>query len=289
MLTLKLFNAVLREASPAPAAAPKTVERVEDTLPLGYIIAPSAAHAAQAIVDYYEREHLDGAQLNQTFHKSWEKVQKSSRHELLVHQLMHYFSTYGLEELGVETDYIYFPDEVSEIPEIRKAPVRVIHGLSADELAERVFGLVNGGVALAKETLNDLLQLLTELGRLPETSADIRNREFALLLADQHGILPTDPVEFLRFLVFRATGETLLIKNKRTIAAIRASEFDPTTLIERFGPERAAETFRRFKPLWLAFKETPEDKEENPFSEVRKQLSFASGSPVKSMINRLPT
>ncbi len=287
MLSLRLFNSVLLPTSPAPAPAPKGIERVEDTLPLGYIVAPSAAHLSQEIVSYYEQENLDGNQLNQTFHKSWATVQNSSRAELLAHQLTHYFSTYGLEALGIESDFIYLPDEVSEVPELKKTPVRIIRGLSADALAERVYGLVNSGVALADETLNDLLQLLVEIDRLPETTAGVRNREFAILLSDRYDILPDTPVEFLRFLVFKATGEALLIKDKATISAIKASDFDPTPWIARFGPERAAQVFRRFKPLWLAFKRTQGQAEGGPSDKLRQLFTPTIGTEVSAMINRL--
>jgi hypothetical protein len=61
MTSLKLFNAVLTDATcrlDRPA-------RVTDTLPLGYVIAPSAAHRADEIVNYYAKENLSGEQLNQ--------------------------------------------------------------------------------------------------------------------------------------------------------------------------------------------------------------------------------
>lgn len=253
MLSLKLFNAVLAgETVTAP-----TPPRVVDTLPLGYVIAPSAGHLADEIVAYYQRENLDGNQLNQTFHKSWETVQTATRDELLGHQLLHYLSTYGFRAMGVESDFIYLPAEVSEVPELAKAPVRVIHGLSADELAERCFALVNSGIALARETLDDILALLREIDRLPTEPTDVRNKEFLILLADETGVFTGPPTEFLRYLLYRATGKTLLIKNRETVAAIRASDLRIGQLVADYGAERCAEIFLRFKPLWLAFKQFP--------------------------------
>ena len=145
MTSLKLFNAVLASEGAAP----------------------TAAHRAAEIAAHYRAENLSGAQLNRTFHQSWETIQRSPRSELLRHQMLHYLTTYGFAELGIETDFVYFPPEVSELPAVRRAPVRVIHGLTADELAARCRGLLNSGVALAGETLHDLMDLLEEIDRVP--------------------------------------------------------------------------------------------------------------------------
>jgi hypothetical protein len=67
-------------------------------------------------------------------------------------------------------------------------------------------------------------------------------------------VLPKDTVEFLRYVLFKTTGETLLIKNCETIAAIKVSDFNPEKLFVSFGLENLAEVFNRFKPLFLAYK-----------------------------------
>lgn len=252
MISLKLFNAVLSDGLSAT-----NVTFVNDTLPLGYIIAPSASHQAKAIIAYYKKENLSGQQLNQTFHKSWEKIQKATRDELLAHQLLHYFTTYGFQALGIKSDFIYLPDEVCEVPELKKAPIRVIRAITTDEMANRCMGLLTSGVALSEETLRDVFTLLEQIGRVPTSAKGIVNREAQVMLADKFGVYPEHPSDFMRFLVFKATNSTLLIKDKKTIGLVAGSKFDLRPYVTAFGADRCAEVFNRFKPLWLAFKKNP--------------------------------
>lgn len=254
MLSLELFNCVPAKTD---ISTPEVPPRILSTLPLGYIIAPSAAHRADEIVAHYRRELLDGQQLNRTFHKSWETVMTAPRAVLLMHQLNHYFTTYGLQSLGVDSEYVYFPDEVLDVPELRKTPVRIIRGLPAPELGERCLELLRSGVALAEETIKGILELLRELDYRPTTLAGIQNREAMVRLADQFGLVPDTPVALLRFLVYKSTGSTLLIKNEATCEAITKLTPFIGEAVEQVGLERCAQIFNRFKPLWLSFKNNP--------------------------------
>jgi hypothetical protein len=78
-------------------------------------------------------------------------------------------------------------------------------------------------------------------------------------LYDFLDIIPKNPVEFLRFSVYKCTGKTLLIKDKDTIAQIKSkSNTSSTTLFNKYskqyGLKNLAEIFYRFKPLFLAFR-----------------------------------
>ncbi|MEL6972607.1 MAG: hypothetical protein AAFO02_20750, partial [Bacteroidota bacterium] len=67
-------------------------------------------------------------------------------------------------------------------------------------------------------------------------------------------VLPQDTMAFFRYVIYRATGDALLIKSDEVIDAIKASNYNPAVQFETFGLERLAEIFNRFKPLFLAFK-----------------------------------
>ena len=97
MKTLNLFNAVLKK------------ESKENTFvsPNGYIIESGALWAKNEIEKFYKKEKLEGFGLNKTFHKSWNKILKSSRTELLMDQIRHYVSTYGSDF----QDEMYIPNE----------------------------------------------------------------------------------------------------------------------------------------------------------------------------------
>ena len=103
-LALELFGAV-------PQGDPQPVDQ-ENTLQYGVIVDDKAAYAVGHIVNYFRKNTLNAEQLNATFHKSWEVISKSSRVELLIHQLLHYLTTYGT---NFTSDYVYYPAEKLEI------------------------------------------------------------------------------------------------------------------------------------------------------------------------------
>jgi len=240
MKTLKLFNAVLSKSS-------KATPFISDQ---GFIIEPNAIWAKDQIIDFYTREQLNGNDLNKTFHKSWAKIKNSSRFELLIEQIRHYISTYGSNF----QDEIYIPDEVLNIPET-KLTYKVIRAYTKDEFIDKCLSLLKSGIALKEETINDLLSLLIdELGYQIKGDEGIKNKEAIVKLADMYGILPKDIMAFFRYIIYRATGQSLLIKSKDVILKVKETNFNPSAQFNQFGLEKLATVFNRFKPLFLAFK-----------------------------------
>jgi hypothetical protein len=240
MKTLKLFNAVLAKDS-----------NVRPFMSLeGFIIEPSAMWAKDEILKYYKEEKLSGNDLNKTFHKSWEKIQSSSRFELLIEQLTHYISTYG-SNFGSEA---YIPNEVLEVPDVELV-FKVIKGYSKEEMTKKCLNLLKSGIALTEETVDDIISVLVDTLDYTFTgNENFKNKEVIAKIADQYGIYPKDPVEFFRYVFYKTTGETLLIKNESAISAIERSSYNPTLDFKKFGLERLSEIFNRFKPLFLAYK-----------------------------------
>lgn len=240
MKTLQLFNAVLaKESGEKPFISND-----------GFIIEPNALWAKKQIISYYSKEKLNGNDLNKTFHKSWEKIKTSTRWELLTDQIEHYLSTYGSNF----QDEIYIPNEVLNIPEM-KLSFKVIKAYSVEEMTEKCLALLKSGIALKEETINDLLYILNdELDYEFTGKENIRNKEAIIKIADLYEIYPENPVEFLRYVIFKTTNTSLLIKNDDLIESIKISKFNPSYLFENFGLERLAEIFNRFKPLFLAYK-----------------------------------
>ena len=240
MKTLQLFNAVL---------AKKTDEKPFISND-GFIIEPDALWTKKDIIKYYSKEKLNGSDLNKTFHKSWEKIKNSTRWELLVDQIEHYLSTYGSNF----QDEIYIPNEILNIPEM-KLTFKVIKAYSVDEMTEKCLSLLKSGIALKEETIDDLLYILNkELDYKFTGKENIRNKEAIIKIADLYKIYPENPVEFFRYVIFKTTATSLLIKNNTLIESIKESKFNPSDLFENFGLERLAEIFNRFKPLFLAYK-----------------------------------
>lgn len=241
MLTLKLFNAVV--AKDTKAKQPYVSEQ-------GFIIEPTAIWAKDQILAFYEKERLNGNDLNKTFHKSWKKIKESTRLELFVEQIKHYLSTYGTDF----QDEIYIPDEVLEVPDL-KLKFKVIKGLSEEEMTEKCLNLLRSGIALKEETIRDILAVLHDTLNYQFTGKEgVRNKEAIVQLADLYGIFPENPVDFLRYVLYKTTGGTLLIKNHNTIKQIEDSNYNPSIVFVQYGVDKLATIFNRFKPLFLAYK-----------------------------------
>ena len=240
MKTLKLFNAVVAKDSTKDAFVSEK----------GYIIEPDALWAKQEIVRFYENEKLDGFESNKTFHKSWKKIMNSSREELWMEQIRHYVSTYGSNF----SDEIYIPNEVLDIPDV-KLTFKVIRAYSNKEMTDKCLSLLQSGMALKEETIHEILSVLVdELAYKFTGEENIKNKEAMVIIADTYNVLPKDTMSFFRYIIYRATGDSLLIKSNEVIEAIKESGYNPAVQFEQFGLEKMAEIFNRFKPLFLAFK-----------------------------------
>ena len=240
MKTLELFNAVESKDSN------QSVYVSED----GYIIDSNAMWAKEAIIDYYKNEKLSGNDLNKTFHKSWAKIKDSSRFELYLEQIKHYFSTYGS---GFK-DEVYIPNEELDLPDVT-LKFKVIKGYTNKKFIQKSLDVLSSGIALKETTLNTLYDfLVNDLEYTFTGEENVRNKEAIIKIADDFNVYPDNPVEFLRYIIFKSTSSTLLIKNNSVIESIKASSFDPSSDFKRFGLDKLSETFNRFKPLFLAYK-----------------------------------
>jgi hypothetical protein len=222
----------------------------------GVLVHASASNSVSIIKQWLDTESLDGKQLNATFHKSWQKVTQAPMIQLVTEQIFHYFSTYGLESLGIyNNSLIYIPAEVLELPDI--LPIKVIYGVSRQELLDRCFKLLASGIALKQETISLIFELFDELGYIFTGNEAIANREAQLYAIDHTGKLPSDAMTMFRYFVYKATEQTLLIKNKDLIEKLKGSKYElPKLTIAQ--STSLAEHFNRSKPLWLAFKSSSE-------------------------------
>ena len=242
--TLELFNGVLFH-TPKPTQNQNHVEYLD-----GYIITPGAIWAREIILDFYREQKLNGKQLNQTFHKSWNVIKYSSRQELLQQQIIHYLSTYGTNF----QDEVYIPNEILKVPDL-KISYKVVHAYTKKQLQEKCLEMLQSGIALKSETIDDILHLLLDELQYEFTGKEnIRNKEAICKLVELYSILPDDPVEFLRYVIFRSTGETLLIKSPDLINKVKNSVFNPIILFNKYDLKKLSQIYNRFKPLFLAYK-----------------------------------
>jgi hypothetical protein len=147
-----------------------------------------------------------------------------------------------------------FLNEVLNIPDL-KLSFKVIKAYTVEEMKEKCLSILRSGIALKEETIDDVLNILHNDLEYDFTGKEnIRNKEAIIKIADQYDIYPENSVEFFRYVIYKTTQTTLLIKNDELIDLIKQSTFNPTYLFESFGLEKLAEIFNRFKPLFLAYK-----------------------------------
>jgi len=263
--TIKLFKSLPIEKFGKKKASKKLLQK---TINLGFVFSPeviSNYSDAELIKfsDFIAKEFcLTGEQANSSFHKSWKKVKDASIEQLVMEQIVHYITTYGFESLGIyNEESVYLPSEKLEIPklDVKSFEFMVIKGYTKEQLKEKTLNLLKTGIALAENTMNDVLEIC-EFVNLNEAEVDlVKNKEVKIALCDYFNIFPKNPTEFLRYVIYKATGKTLLIKNNQTIEEIKESTTKGLAhLFKRYerkhGLPELAKIFHRFKPLFLAFK-----------------------------------
>lgn len=283
--TLRLFNAIQishRTTTPHPPAI------LERTIQQGYLLDSTIAPDDALLAAIERVVGLSGEQANAAFHKSWRVVQESPLEQLVIQQLLHYLTTYGLEQLGLDRQGIlYIPAETLELPALQSdIPLRLIKGLDAQEILARIVTL-GAGIALAPATLADIMTIVRANGYDPAFVERIQNRELRALLADHYRLIPTEPVEFLRYLISQLTGETLLIKNDYLIDKIKAADSQVLDRLLPQAPANLAAIFLRYKPLFLALKSIAGNK--TFFNRLRKDAAKQHAPLPADYLNSVTT
>lgn len=244
-------------------------ELLRETIRRGFVFSPEVIdnYSDQQLHDFtkvIEKEiGLTPEQMNSSFQKSWIKVKEADMNQLVIEQLIHYFTTYGFEQLGIfDENSVYIPRGDLDIPELTEdVRLVVIKGYTKEELRDKLLALLETGIALAEDTKKDVVDVAVFSELSEEDIHAIRNKEVRTVLYDYFQLVPKAPLEFLRYLLFKTTGATLIIKNTTTIEGIKKAAEGKADIVqavrtyqEKYGLERLAEIFYRFKPLFLAFR-----------------------------------
>lgn len=223
-----------------------------------------------------------------SLHASWTKVATAPIEQLVFEQVVHYFSTYDMERLtGASIPLFPVEDilaDLDERPNIKA--FTVIQYIDLDDASDLVAEYFESTVAPSKDAIEHASILMKAF----DVSLDgIKSFEFQVIRYEQLGAVPKEGQNFLRFLIYKTTGSTLVIKNQCTIESIVRNLQQAEK--EKFAHEcfcnadlvELAKTFHRFKPLYLAFKKGPScapyinkirklaDKYHEPMSDVTVQ------------------
>lgn len=267
--TLRLFNAVQVDSKQNRNIPQAVFER---TIKNGYVLDPSILPENDLLDAIESVVGISGDKANAAFHKSWSVVQNASMESLIIQQIIHYITTYGFEQLGIyREDAVYIPREVLELPNIQDdIPLITVKAMDKDEILKRIIWL-GSGIALAQETLDDIMTIIKFNKYNGVFVERIGNRELKALLYDYYGSVPSEPIEFLRHLISKLTDESLLIKNDNLIEKIKNANGKFLDILLNDAPDNLASIFFRFKPLFLAMKSISNNK--TFFNQLRKKAN----------------
>lgn len=274
---IKFFNLV------AVSSDEKLLDAVkvnEAAMKCGYIVHPDACTAD--VSKFLETQEVN---LNSTFYKNWATVEKLSELEMYILQMLHYMSTYG-------TDYTGPTFTMNDIPdEMQFSKFTLLMPCSEKELFERISAMLNANVALAESTLDLLVEQLSLFYEQYGWKIDVDevgNYEALARLCKLYNVLPSKPLSLFRYLVYCASGSSLVIKNSSTFSEIvNKDDGVAADILESLNSEQLrglSSIFYRFKPLFLAMRrnavEHDRPKAKGVINEIRR-LARRYHIPIK--------
>jgi hypothetical protein len=267
--TLRLFNAIQVNDKNENYFDEKVFKH---TVQNGYVLDSSICPTTTLLNKVEKIVGISGEKANASFHKSWKIIKESSIEELVLQQIIHYITTYGFEALGIyREDFVYIPHEKLELPEITEdIKLTFVKAMTSDEILENIIAL-GSKIALSKETLKDMTTIIEYNKYDSKFIKKIGNRELKSFLYEFYDIMPDDPLEYLRYVIIKMTGETLLIKNKYLIESIKKSDYKMLDSFLDKAPKNLASIFFRYKPLFLAMKSISHNK--TFFNHLRKNAN----------------
>ncbi len=263
--TIRQFKGVITEDKNITKKTP-TIETtlLIENLKNGFIFSNKilrSNHDLKQLTATVKKElNLTPKELNNSLHKSWNKITTASDEQLIIEQLIHYMTTYGFEKLGIYSDdTVYIPHEKLDIPGLNKnIKLTIIKDYTREEIKEKALNLLSTGIALKEETMNDMVDILGQTGFTDEDIEKIKNKETKIIFCDLTGTIPENPTEFMRLLIYKKTGKTLIIKSHGVIEQIKESDINTGLLFSlyksKYRLKNLAQSFNRYKPLYLAMK-----------------------------------
>ena len=226
----------------------------------GYLIDVNCLNEyAEAFIDSIDMKY------NSTFYKTWEDVTNKTRMELLFDQILHYMTTYGTDFSLEGTGYEYIPNTNPEEP--AWTTYKVIKACTFEDLYNKCMNMICSGIALKSETVKVLTSYIISYVNEPKNNVvldvdSIKNREALVILCDTLGILPKNGSKLFAHIMYKATGQTMIIKNREMRRRIERSvegwtRNNAVEIIKNLDADQMialASVFNRYKELFLAFK-----------------------------------
>ena len=205
----------------------------EENVMKGFFITDAAFKGCPFIVSgslnafIAENFGYDIFKLNQGFYKSFQTVTELSQEKIFSNKILHYMTTYSAEILGIfNHDTVFIPPDELELPK-DSTPVKliIINSISTEEIKSRAEKIIMSGISLADNMIKNLVTIISYLQIKLDIDA-LPNKELRVRLCKLLGLLPKNPVEFLRYMIYLSSGSTLLIKSPETIKSVKFAAVD---------------------------------------------------------------
>ena len=186
---------------------------------------------------------------NSTFYQSWQDITSKTRFELFLDQVRHYASTYG-------TDFQEktWTPEHSKLPEFPFKELKVLEGITVEQMKEEFTKLAYSNIAMSTETLTIICDIKYEY-HIELDLEKVKNRELKLRL------IPMDyefknGQECLLWILWKWFNISMLVKNKETLESINA-DFNLKNIFVN-NQNILASVFYRNKDVFMRFKKCQE-------------------------------
>lgn len=273
---IKLFNVALVENTPSKDMF-KTVNQL--AAQVGYFVHPDVCN--ESVLAFLKDQTIN---LNATFYKNWQYVISKTRLELALDQVFHYLSTYGT---GFSLGNGYVPnDGENNAPSIEFKNFKVIMPISSDDLFDHCWNMLCSGVALKEDTMQAVADYVIEHvhnGKMINVDS-IKNREALIYICDILNIWPANAHNLFRLIMYKTTGNTMIINNDNTIHKIKVagkSVFDFNKLSDA-DLARLSSIFLRYKNLFIAFKHNQHYVDNRSAINKLRKLAVKNHKPFKA-------
>lgn len=220
----------------------------------GDIMSDISVEAWRIIDDIFGK---NAVQFNSTFYQDFRTVRDMTNLERVLDQIMHYMSTYGREMVGLEARP-YIPVRDFDFEGIPGMNISVDQILVIQMVDDKVLGDMVDNMVKTVKAPNIMMRTGFQYlwPYMSVSDKDIQSFELKCIYYDETGRVPSQNIDFLRYMVYKTTGRPMLIKDRTTIEIIKRAnpDYKLIGLWQKCDINSMAEIFYRYKPLFLAFK-----------------------------------
>lgn len=204
-------------------------------------------------------QKMTDKKLSKTLFKDWDTIRNTPGFVLDVAQFISYLKTFTGSDFGIKIGYdgkiIYGDDKVSEYMSYANTFTETI---SYEEYYNMLLDLASSNTGLSSDDVKVCIELLNV-----DDIDKVANREIKLGMYVKYNTVPKDPEEFIKYVIYKATDETLVVKNDALYESLKASEISYWVLFELYtktiGNDKKALTnlakiYYRYKKVFAVIK-----------------------------------